>query len=139
VVCAGQPGAGYHEKAVVETTDAGETWHMVAEVAAAGKHPADGGLPIGGYAEGLSFLGNGQGWLFGGRMASVRTFDGGRTWNPTHLGTTVGDVQPIAIAFPDPRLGFSLVHNGNLQTVRLLSTGDGGGRWSIVGSWPSRP
>jgi photosystem II stability/assembly factor-like uncharacterized protein len=72
-------------------------------------------------------------------MAAFQTFDGGRTWRPTRLGTMVGDVQPISIAFPDPLHGFALVHNGNLQTVRLLSTSDGGARWNFVGSWPSRP
>jgi photosystem II stability/assembly factor-like uncharacterized protein len=141
VLCAGRSGAGSQDKAVLETTDAGRTWHVLAEaLPLAGSSTApSGGLTGGGYPQGMTFQPMGAGWLFGSRMAAFRTFDGGRTWNSTHLGTTVGDVQPIAIAFPDPRLGFSLVHNGNLQTVGLLSTSDGGARWSIVRSWPSRP
>jgi photosystem II stability/assembly factor-like uncharacterized protein len=140
VVCAGQPGAGYQEKAIVQTTDAGATWNVLAEVAPPGAHAVapDGGLPVGGSPEGLSFLRNGQGWLYGGRMNAVRTFDGGRTWHRTALGTPAGDVQPTSIGFLDARHGFALVHNGNLRTVRMLSTTDGGAHWTVVYAWPAR-
>ena len=130
VVCAGQPGAGQQPKTLEVTTDGGKTWDVVAS---SGQSAA--GILEAGYASGLDFVTPRRGYLWMARGPVLVTSDGGRRWSGVDLGPHSDAAQPRSVSFVSASVGFVLVQNEPEQDASLLTTVDGGTKWSVVRTW----
>lgn len=136
VLCTGVSGAGQQPKAVLASADGGQTWKATASVGIGASSPAPpGGLVGYGYAQGLTFLPDGHGWLWENfRGFTYATTDGGHTWrslDELKAETTAG----LSLSFTSDADGYLLEEGGG---VRLLHTSDGGRAWQLRHSWPPR-
>jgi photosystem II stability/assembly factor-like uncharacterized protein len=119
VLCVGEPGAGNQWKAVYRTSDAGGSWTKV----------YGSGFDYG-YAQQVSFLPDGHGWLlFSIRGQPERTVDYGAHWAPSDV------VQPevsqlVAVSFLNAEEGFAVRWMDG--TSGLLHTRNGGQSWTFV-------
>ena len=113
LVCVSTPGAGQQLKAVYETRDGGRRWHRRL-----------GNVPAAGYADDVSFLPNGHGWLAESRGSFYETRDGGRHWRPLPISQPEV-VEAHAAELLDDRAGVALI----FYARRLAFTRDGGRTW----------
>ena len=113
LVCVSTPGAGQQLKAVYETRDGGGRWHRRL-----------GDVPAVGYADDVSFLPNGHGWLAESRGSFYETRDAGRRWRPLPISRP-DVVEAHAAELMDDRAGVALM----FYARRLAFTRDGGRTW----------
>jgi photosystem II stability/assembly factor-like uncharacterized protein len=138
LLCTGVGGAGNENRAIVQTTNGGQTWTVVAE-ASIGGHSSSG-LTASGYPNGIAFLSDGHGWMSADRSRGIQaTTDGGRSWRvvgtvPNGASTSIG-----SLAFLTDTDGFALLANGDQQVSQLIQSRDGGQTWRVVSSWPYEP
>ena len=137
LVCVSEGGTGAQGKEVWATGDGGRSWTIRARtrfVSAPNERlPNLGNLPLFGYPAGISFLANGEGWLWEGRGWLLMTRDGGRSWRKsaiTQADTTAAQSADLL----DDQVGYVLLRG---CTVRLVRTGDGGQTWTTVKRWAS--
>lgn len=122
LVCVSTPGAGQQPKAVYETRDGGRNWRL-RSTNWFGRRRL-GSVPAVGYADGISFLPNGHGWLPESRSSSYETRDGGTRWRPLPFSSP-DVVEAHAAELLDDRLGVALI----FYARRLAFTRDGGQTW----------
>lgn len=125
-------GTGHVGRALMQTTDAGRHWRVVAD---APFNSASHGLSSYGDPEGIDFLADGHGWLWQGpRGVSMATTDGGTSWHPLGLGTS--DATWVSSGwFVTPRIGFALFTDPGSGWITLERTTTGGSRWSAAHRW----
>jgi hypothetical protein len=134
LLCTGAGGAGIENRAILETTDAGRTWTIVAEANLGGR--SSSGLTAPGYPNGIAFLPDGHGWMWAERSVGIEaTTDGGHSWHvvgkvPNGASTSIGSVT-----FVSDTTGFALLANGDEQANQVIGTLDGGRTWHVVTSW----
>jgi photosystem II stability/assembly factor-like uncharacterized protein len=136
LLCTGEGGAGNEQRAVLETTDSGGTWAIVAASSLGG--PGRSGLTTSGYPTGVTFDVTGAGWMWQDRGTVLATGDGGRTWRS--IGMSQPDVNAVtSIWFPrtpsstTQGRGFALRSRGDV--TELLVTSDGGNTWEQIARW----
>ena len=128
-------GTSLNPRAVLRTTDGGQTWRAV------GSLPSSGGTVMT-----LSFSTAQQGWATSANGVLWHTLDGGHTWTRAPMTQISGTANPqglvAAIAFATPNDG-CLQAQGHPSTVggylygAFWGTTDGGARWSLVTpNWP---
>jgi hypothetical protein len=135
VTCSGVAGAGNADRVMLETTDGGKTWSMVAQ-AKLGEPSSGSGLTVSGYPSGLFFLPDGHGWMWAERAVGIETTsDGGRSW---HVVGTVPNGASTSISsawFLTDTTGFAVLANGDSGAEQLIETLDGGRSWHVIHSW----
>jgi photosystem II stability/assembly factor-like uncharacterized protein len=122
LLCVSTPGAGEQLKSVYETRDGGRSWRLRSS-SWVGKRRL-GNVPAVGYADGISFLPNGHGWLPESRGSFYETRDRGRHWRPLPISRPES-VEAHAAELLDERVGVALF----FYVRRLAFTRDGGQTW----------
>jgi photosystem II stability/assembly factor-like uncharacterized protein len=130
-------GAGFQGKALYRTDDGGQTWDMLFDSHGQLDH-TPGSLGTPGYAVGLFFLNETDGWVtYGGAAAGhvASTRDGGRTWSLWR--DVVRTSQPgywwiWNLSFLDDEQGYLLTSQQTADPGQLMVTGDGGASWRRV-------
>jgi uncharacterized hydrophobic protein (TIGR00271 family) len=123
-------------KALLITTDGGVTWTVWAVAGGVAGPATAATLPADGVLRGISMRPKGLGWLWTDAVL-YRTTDSGAHWTATTLpGGSSGAVIESA-SLIDGKAGVVLVHDAAAGAVTLLGTGDGGGSWAVLGSWPT--
>ncbi len=130
--CAGEPYSTFlWPKAVVETTDGGGSWHLVAgAILPEDKRRHDLGHV--GLIRRIQFVDERHGWLWVEYSLPETTDDGGHTW---HLITNLPhtDTESFTGWSLSDRTGFALEYYGGVTTLRR--TDDGGGTWHVIRRW----
>ncbi len=133
LLCTGEGAAGNEGRAIMETTDGGATWNMVAEAA---QGPAPSGLTTSGYPTGIFFLDDGRGWMWAERGVGIATtMDGGRSWLVVGTVPNGADESMASAWFVSDTIGFAVLMNGNAQASQLIKTLDGGRTWRVIHAW----
>jgi photosystem II stability/assembly factor-like uncharacterized protein len=135
VVCAGDGAAGSQGKAILATVDGGTTWQALSFVGFEGG--GIGGLPLAGIIETAGIVPAATG-LLGTSHGSLRTTDGGRSWQEIGFGDPESHVID-AISLVDARSGFVLLREFDVARETLLATADGGVTWRRVTGWSFPP
>lgn len=94
-----QPSAGSELKYLYKTNDGGQTWAEVASPSTSGNSPPSesGGLPEGGYLDGIAFVSPSIGYMTLGRIRTgteLETTDGGAQWQSVDLGPNGSNGNP---------------------------------------------
>jgi photosystem II stability/assembly factor-like uncharacterized protein len=122
-----QPGAGNQPKTLYLTVNGGRSWAVRSTTGKLGDQmAANSGLPMGGYAAGLSFYPDGVGYLGEGRGFVYKTTDGGKTFKAISSYSDSNTVPD----FLDQKTGHLISGDS------LLYTTDGGAAWTQL--WPSK-
>ncbi len=117
---------------VLHTTNGGTTWSEVT------LNATDLTFGVDATGQTMSFISPSTGWVMKTRSNAnedalgavvYKTIDGGATWNPTVLSSTIGDVG-IQLQFVDANHGWALVYNMNTGTPTFLKTTNGGTNWT---------
>ena len=116
LVCAGAPGAGFQDKQLWRSYDAGRSWLGPYQLSAVG------------YADTLDVVSSTTAWAYGPRAPIFHSTNGGRSWKMMLVGR-------FNNATGGPR-GFGAIGVGDAWIVayptELLRTVDGGKTWSSV-------
>ena len=137
IACSGDStGTEQLRKAVVGTTDGGNTWTVLASAYVT--TPDVGTIPGTGLILGLSMRPNGTG-LFVMPITAVdgtwRTADGGRTWTSIRFGANQGDYGALAASLVDDR-NWWLLLEGSGQALELARSTDAGTTWQMISALP---
>src|ERR687887_1770420 len=124
LLCLTTPGTGQQLKAVYETRDGGRRWRLRSSNRFGERHL--GNVPAPGYADDVSFLSNGHGWLAQSRGSFYETHDGGTHWRPLPISSPEV-VEAHAAELLDDRVGVALI----FYARRLAFTRDGGQTWRL--------
>jgi photosystem II stability/assembly factor-like uncharacterized protein len=132
LLCVGEPGVGAEEKGVYTTTDLGRHWLPVAESRFL-RHIDFGGLGVGGYPAGISFLADGHGILWESRGTLFVTHDGGHHWFPKSKAVRPQVDVGLWGEMVKPR--YALVLLDGLNGHRVIMSSDAGRTWRIAHRW----
>jgi hypothetical protein len=135
LACDEDLGAGNAVKAILATTDRGETWEVRASLPWPGKGRVVGHLGANGYLHGLAMRASGVGMNWQGRGITEKTIDGGRTWLPTPPGD-FDIVLPSAGWLLDDENWLLYVWNGIEGQATLELSTDAGASWEVVSIIP---
>jgi hypothetical protein len=144
ILCAMDPVSNtYQFKGLFESSDAGESWVQRAHFhpSLGGAITSDfGGMPIDGFAGGVSFLKSGKGWLWtvGPHSSLSTTPDSGIRWVPLWRPSDGSDRQVVGASRTSEYIGYVLVSSPSTG-YWLLVTHDGGMSWEPAQSWPAPP
>jgi len=141
MLCAMDPvSVSYQFKALFETTDHGRDWTPRAHFHAVtgGATTNSGGLPIDGFAGGISFLKNGTGWVWtvGPESSLSVSSDSGNRWKPVWRPSDSSDRQIVAASLVAENVGYVAVTSPSTGDW-LLVTHDGGRSWEPAQAWPA--
>jgi hypothetical protein len=137
VRCASPPGSR-DTCSLIASTDGGRTWTWRARATppGAGWAASVGSMSMSDYLAGIAMRPSGVGLAWEGRGGTIRTADGGRTWQSMPPGGS--DAGPIPVggwAITD-RNWLILQWDGNLQAAVLYATTDAGVSWGMVARVP---
>lgn len=133
MLCSYGGAGGSTPKAVFKTEDGAQTWVLLTETTRE-QHPANG-LEIASGSLAFFFINEQEGW-FSGQRETVKTTDGGLSWQPIALDSAPNTTFRW-VRFVSRQHGYAVV-SGSYFT--LLETIDGGARWTPIyhtAIWPS--
>ncbi|MGN6472448.1 MAG: WD40/YVTN/BNR-like repeat-containing protein, partial [Mycobacteriales bacterium] len=143
VTCVGQPEQAVQSKAVLQTSDSGKTWTVVARscprLGTGSAHPARGGsLSCDGNNPTLTMRADGTGWLWGNRGGLNATSTFGHAWTPIATQVVRPDTtSAVGASLVSDKTGYLIVSGGFGRKLEV--TYDGGRSWRALRSWPLAP
>jgi photosystem II stability/assembly factor-like uncharacterized protein len=135
LACDEDVGAGNALKAIVATSDGGESWQVRASSPWPGKGPVIGRLGGNGYLHGLAMRASGVGMNWQGRGITQKTMDGGVTWENIPPGEF--DVTEASAGWMlDDRTWLMYLSNAADGMPAVEITTDAGATWTVVSVIP---
>jgi photosystem II stability/assembly factor-like uncharacterized protein len=133
--CGADAGAGAGAKAILRTTDAGQTWSTRSALVLPPDHSDTGGISYNGYLAGIVLRPSGVGAMWMQRGVTQKTSDGGRTWADTPPGSF--DLELVnAITMRTDTDWATTAWDANLQSQVILRSLDGGASWATLALVP---
>jgi|GEM_PF-6300855 len=146
LLCSGGPATDMAFKWLYRSRNGGRSWRLMNHVVVPQRHRAEGTLPLVGIPEGMAILPAGLGWMWFDRFGFASTADGGRRWTVpayalAHGGQYNAGLMSVINISPVPGSGWTYLLQqapvGRGEGIVLLRTGDGGGSWHVVRTWPA--
>lgn len=130
-----QPGAGNQGKALLRTSNGGQTWNVISNVKI-GERSKDSQLGSGGYVSGIDVVPShpSSAYIWESRGPLLYTSDGGRSWKVSPM-TKPDEIESRGVSMQTPNDGFIILQDMQHADYILEHTNNGGSSGETVYKW----